>query len=89
MPSTNVFNVSCVKITAKKKILTGICYPVYFRLCIDLMDITPSVTAEGFDDSDHPRYAEWKNPANQPVNQSISHLINQSINQSIYTSVDR
>ena len=33
---------------------------VYFRLCIDLMHILPPVTAEGFDGSHHPRFAEWK-----------------------------
>ena len=32
---------------------------VYFRLCLDLMHINPPVTAEGFDRSHHPRYAEW------------------------------
>ena len=63
MPSTNLFNEFCVKITAKiysekkKKHLTGVCNPVYFQLCIDLMNITPPVTAEGFDGYHHPRYA--------------------------------
>ena len=33
---------------------------VYFRLFIDLMHITPPVTAEGYDGSHHPRYAEWE-----------------------------
>ena len=50
------FNESCVKITllrSKKKILTGICNAVYFRLCIDLMHITLPVTAEGCDCSHH------------------------------------
>ena len=30
-----------------EKILTGLCNPAYFRLCIDLMHITPPVTPEG------------------------------------------
>ena len=64
MPSTNFFNELCVKITAKiysEKNLTGVCNPVlaYFRSCIDLMHIAPPVTAEGFQGSHHPRYAEW------------------------------
>ena len=60
IPSTNVFNVLCVKITAKKKILTGVCNPVYFQLCIDLMAYySTTVTAEGFDGSHHLRYPEW------------------------------
>ena len=64
MPSSNVFNELCVKITAKiysEKNLTleeGGMYSGYFRLCIDLMHITPPVTAEGFEGSHHPRYAE-------------------------------
>ena len=62
MPSTNVFNELCVKISLlrsipKKKIITA-CNAVYFRLCIDLMHILPPVTAEGFDGSHHPRFAE-------------------------------
>ena len=40
------------------KIIT-VCNAVYFRLCIDLMHILPPVTAEGFDGSHHPRFAEW------------------------------
>ena len=28
-------------------------------ICIDLMQITPPLTAEGLDGSHHPRYAEW------------------------------
>ena len=36
----------------------GVCNAVYFRLCIDLMHILPPVTAEGYDGSHHPRYAE-------------------------------
>ena len=36
-----------------------VCNAVYFRLCIDLMHILPPVTAEGFDGSHHPRFAEW------------------------------
>ena len=37
-----------------------ICNSVYFRLCIDLMHIPPPVTAEGYDGSHQPRYAECK-----------------------------
>ena len=62
MPSTNVFNEMCVKITLLRYItknLTKVCNVVYFRLCIDLMNITPPFTAEGYDGSLHPRYAEW------------------------------
>ena len=33
---------------------------VYFRLCINLMHITPPVTAEGYDGSHHPRYAKCR-----------------------------
>ena len=36
-----------------------VCYVVYFRLCNDLMHITSPVTAEGFNGSHHPKYAEW------------------------------
>ena len=63
MPSRNVFNELFVKITPlrsekkKKKILTWVCNAVYFRLCIDLMHITPPVTAEGYDGSHQPRHA--------------------------------
>ena len=60
MPSTNVFNELCVKISLlrciPKKIIT-VCNAVYFQLCIDLMHILPLVTAEGFDGSHHPRFA--------------------------------
>ena len=35
-----------------------VCNPVYFHVCIDLMHITPPVTAEGYDGSHHLRYAE-------------------------------
>ena len=61
MPSTNVFNEMCVKITLLRSItrnLTGVCNAVYFRLCIDLMHILPPVTAAGFDGSHHPGCAE-------------------------------
>ena len=67
MPSRNVFNET---ITEN---LTLLCNALYFRLCIDLMHITPPVTAEGYDiippvtderydGSHHPRCAEleWK-----------------------------
>ena len=61
MPSINFFNEVCVKITSMiyfEKNLTGVRNPVYFRLCIDLIHITPPVTAAGFDGSHYPRYAE-------------------------------
>ena len=64
MPSTNVFNELCVKISLlrsiPKKIITecNAGNAVYFRLCIDLIHILPPVTAEGFDGSHHPRFAE-------------------------------
>ena len=55
------FNELCVKInllrSVPKKIIT-VCNAVYFRLCINLMHILPPVTAEGFDGSHHPRFAE-------------------------------
>ena len=41
-----------------EKILT-VCDAVYFRLCINLMLITPPVTAEGYDGSHNPGYAEY------------------------------
>ena len=45
MPSTNVFNELCVKISLlrfiPKKNIT-VCNTVYFRLCIDLMHILPA-----------------------------------------------
>ena len=47
-----------------------VCTAVYFRLCIDLMHITPKVTAEGFYGSHHPRYAEW--PPGDKVMCSVS-----------------
>ena len=37
-----------------------VCNVVYFRLCINLMPITPPVTAEGYGASRHPRYAKCK-----------------------------
>ena len=46
------------KIYSKKKIIT-VCNAVYFRLCINLMHFLPPVTADGWDGSHHPRYAEW------------------------------
>ena len=52
-----------------EKILT-VCTAVYFRLCIDLMHITPKVTAEGFYGSRHTRYAEW--PPGDKVMCSVS-----------------
>ena len=64
MPSTNVFNEISSKITLLRstcitKNQTGVCNAAYFRLCIDLMHITPLVTAEGYDGPHHPRCAEW------------------------------
>ena len=59
---TIVFNELCVKITLLRSIpkkIETVCNAVYFRLCIDLMHITPPVTAEGFDGSNHPRCADW------------------------------
>ena len=44
------------KIYSEKNL--AVCNAVYFRLCIDLMRITLPVTAEGFDGSDHQKYAE-------------------------------
>ena len=44
------------KILSEKNIT--VCNAVYFRLCIDLMHITPPVTAGGFDGFHHPRCAE-------------------------------
>ena len=41
-----------------EKVIT-VCNAVFFRLCIDLMHILPPVTAEGFDGSHYPRFAEW------------------------------
>ena len=58
MPSTNVFNELCVKISLlrpikTKKIIT-VRNAVYFRLCINLVHILPPVTAEELDGSHHP-----------------------------------
>ena len=52
MPSTKFLNELCVKITLLfgKNNIT-ICNAVYFWLCVDLMHITPPVTAEGYDGS--------------------------------------
>ena len=60
MLSTNVFKELCVKTTLLRSILNkfygkGVCNAVCFRLCIDM----PPVTAEEYDGSHHPRYAEW------------------------------
>ena len=60
----NVSNELCDKITLlrskNRNNLTEVCNAVYFRLCIDLMHITPTLTADGFDGSRHPTYAEWE-----------------------------
>ena len=37
---------------------TPVCNAAYFRLCIDQMHILAPVTAEGFDNSHHPRFTE-------------------------------
>ena len=61
MPSTHVFNEMCVKITLLRSItknLNRVCHAVYFRLCINLMHITPPVTAEGYVGFHHLRCAE-------------------------------
>ena len=60
MHLTNVFNELYIKITMiySDKNLT-VCNAVYLRLCIDLIHILPPVTAERYDGSHHPRYAEW------------------------------
>ena len=50
---------TCISTRHNSAFLTGVCDAVYFRLCMDLMHITPPVTAEGFGGSHHPRYAEW------------------------------
>ena len=58
---TSKNNEFCVKISlprSGKKILARVCNAVHFRLCIDLMHNTPPGTAEGYDGSHHPRYAE-------------------------------
>ena len=55
--SRTVYQNNSAKINSEKILI--VCTAVYFRLCIDLMHITPPVTAEGFDGSYHPRYAEW------------------------------
>ena len=44
------------KIYSEKKLT--VCNAVFFRLCVDLMHVTPTVTAEGYDDSHHPRCTE-------------------------------
>ena len=76
MPSQKIFHELCVKITllrsSSKKILT-VCNAVYFRLCIDLMHITPPVTAEGIDGSHHPRYAECLRSS------SLNHFVNEIV----------
>ena len=43
MPSTNVFNELCVKISLLRSIekIITVCNAVYFHLCIDLMHILP------------------------------------------------
>ena len=61
MPSTNVFNKTCVKITLLRSIAKNLireCNKIYFWLCITLMHITPPVTAEGYVGSHHPRCTE-------------------------------
>ena len=58
-----LLNELCVKITLPRSILNKCyrgwgCNAVYLRLCIGLIHINPLVTAEGFDVSHHPTYAE-------------------------------
>ena len=52
----NEFFVKITKIYSEKILTVG--NAVHFRLSINLMHITPPVTAQGFDGSYHPRYAE-------------------------------
>ena len=54
---TNCVSKKSAKIYSEK--IVTVCNAVYFRFCIDLMHILPPVTAEGFDGSHHPRFAEW------------------------------
>ena len=63
----NAFNKCFLRIVCRNKSATiysekniTVCNAVFFRLCIDLMHILPPVTAEGFDGSHHPRFAECK-----------------------------
>ena len=59
--STNVFKELYVKMIAKiysEKNLMGVCNLVYFWTCIDLIHITPPVTAKEFDGSHQSRYAK-------------------------------
>ena len=49
-----MFLTKCVKNNSAKiyyEKSNGVCNVVYFRLCIDLMHITPPFTAEGYDAS--------------------------------------
>ena len=72
--SRTVYQNNSAKIYSEK-ILT-VCTVVYFLLCIDLMHITPPVTAKGFDGSHHPRYAEWAGALKYPA-QGHTHKKNQ------------
>ena len=74
MKSDSVIDIQCTryKNASNKRFLTNIFgqiysekkkkkrNAVYFQLCIDLMHITPPVTAEGYDGSHQPRYAECR-----------------------------
>ena len=66
MPSKKHFFYRFVCQNNSAKILgktsNGVCNTVYFRLGIDLMRITPPVTAEGYDGSHHTRCAECGEP---------------------------
>ena len=94
MPSTNVLHELRVKITLlksiPKKILT-VCNALYFRLCIELMHISPLVTAEGLDGSHHPRYAEWSQICKFWVGQSEIALLSETeiIQRSLVSTVAR
>ena len=57
-----------------EKIIT-VCNAVYLRLCIDLTHITPAVTAEGYDGSHHPRYAEWYHDLTSKIEKNRKKLI--------------
>ena len=59
MPSRNVLHELWFKITllrSKKKLLTGVCNVLSFRLCINLMHFTLPVTSEEYGGSHHPKY---------------------------------
>ena len=69
-----------------EKIIT-VCNAVYFRLCIDLMHIPPPVTAEGFDGSHHPRFAECLDKCHTSAFQRFDYYYN--YNKMFYFSVTK